>query len=369
MVGEGDKIVAESSEMKRKCIAVEGSSKKMKNIAEPKLEVNDVRITNTEKNVAYTEGLFENCQSQGQKANEDDDFEHPVIHQSNLIITVQESLVDDDSSSKLKKKKITVCASSSKTCEIDVNDDDVELKDEDWQKIDEIAAVVLANHKLEEAITDDEVTTDAPLKRQKKPAALLQSPWVNQYDSVVGTSTVGTTKRVLKGTPALKVGLFSPYGSYVEAFESWYKQRLVTKKNQVRGLYVDFSKDPLVLVKQTSLLSYPIGLYMPCNTSWREVDHVRMPLRMYNSAHWILCHFDIKEMYLNIYNSYTKIVKESVVLEAVRPFSVMIPYLLFHIGFFEGKNIPEHEALKPLVVKMVPKLQQQNNELVFFLII
>ncbi|KAL2492296.1 DUF1985 domain-containing protein [Abeliophyllum distichum] len=233
-----------------------------------KLEVNDVRITNTEKNAAYTEGLFVNCQSEGQNANEDDDFEHPVIHQSNLMITAPESLVGDDSSSKLKKKKIrrsesnedilkrlaeievklqsneeilkrlaeieakvesndiilkrltdieskiqsneeiqnrlaelemkndaenvandtmdlkknltdcpsfllgiefditgksiegpaeinvekTVCASSSKTCEIDVNDDDVELKDEDWQKIDEIAAAVLAKHKLEEAI-------------------------------------------------------------------------------------------------------------------------------------------------------------------------------------------------------------------------
>ncbi|KAL2486755.1 Uncharacterized protein Adt_31511 [Abeliophyllum distichum] len=549
MVGEGDIIVAESSEMKRKYIAVEGSSKKMKNTAEPKLEVNDVRITNTEKNAAYTEGLFVNCQSEGQNANEDDDFEHPGIHQSNLMITAPESLVGDDSSSKLKKKKIRrsesnedilkclaeievilqsneeilkrladieakvesndiilkrltdieskiqsneeiqnrlaelemkvqsniqiekqikeleekndaenvandtmdlkknltdcpsfslgiefdmtgksiegpaeidveksidediinfneedwkivddvaahslakkmhqniVCASSSKTCEIDVNDDDVELKDEDWQKIDEIAAAVLAKHKLEETITDDEVTPDAPLKRQKKPATLLQSPWVNQYNSAVGTSTVGTstvgtTKRVLKGTSAFKVGLFSPCRSDVEAFESWYKQGLVTKKkvkhfdkenitispcfyfidiaisskmwwlelvttnealddtkllrygpgikinatttdfafdSQVRGLYDDFSKDPLVLVKQTSLLSYPIGLYMPCNTSWREVDHVLMPLRMYNSAHWILCHFDIKEMCLNIYNSYTKIVKGPVVFEA-----------------------------------------------------
>ncbi|KAL2458517.1 Uncharacterized protein Adt_45883 [Abeliophyllum distichum] len=132
--------------------------------------------------------------------------------------------------------------------------------------------------------------------------------------------------------------------------------------SQVRGLYDDFLKDPLVLVKQTSLFSYPIGLYMPCNTSWREVDHVLMPLRMYNSAHWILCHFDNKEMCLNIYNSYTKIVKEPVVLEAVRPFLVMIPYLLFHTGFFEGKNIPEQEALKPLVVKMVPKLPQQKND-------
>ncbi|KAL2493031.1 Ulp1 protease family [Abeliophyllum distichum] len=362
-----------------------------------KLEVNDVRITDTEKNAAYIDGLFVNCQSEGQNANEDDDFEHPVIHQSNLMITAPESLVGDDSSSNLKKKKIndaenvvndtmdlkknlTDCPCFSLGIEFDVtgksiegpaeinvekslDEDIINFNEEDWKIVDDVAAHSLAKKMHQN--TDDEVTPDAPLKRQKKPATLLQSPWVNQYDSAVGTSTVGTstvgtTKRVLKGTSAFKVGMFSPCGSDVEAFESWYKQGLVTKK--IRGLYDDFSKDLLVLVKQTSLLSYPIGLYMPCNTSWREVDHVLMPLRMYNSAHWILCHFDIKEMCLNIYNSYTKIVKEPVVLEAVRRFSVMIPYLLFHTGFFEGKNIPEQEALKPLVVKMVPKLQQQKND-------
>ncbi|KAL2471409.1 hypothetical protein Adt_39545 [Abeliophyllum distichum] len=283
-----------------------------------------------EKNVIYTEGLFKNCQSQRQNANEDDDLEHPIIHQSKLMITVQESLVGNDSSSKLKKKKIrhsesnekilkrlaeievklqsneeilnrlveievkvesndiilkrltnielkiqsneeiqnrlaelemkvqsnirtekqikeledkvksneeilerveiveskTDCASSSKTCEIDVNDDEIELKDENWQKIDEIAAA-----------TDDEFTLDAHLKRQKKPATLLLSPWVNQYDSAVGTSTVGTTKHVVKGTYAIKIGLCSPCGSDMEAFESWYKQGLVTKNGDY-GIYV-----------------------------------------------------------------------------------------------------------------------------------
>ncbi|KAL2512969.1 Ulp1 protease family [Abeliophyllum distichum] len=48
----------------------------------------------------------------------------------------------------------------------------------------------------------------------------------------MGTFTVGTTERVLKGTSAFKVELFSPCGSDVEAFESWYKQGLVTKKSK-----------------------------------------------------------------------------------------------------------------------------------------
>ncbi|KAL2492280.1 hypothetical protein Adt_27908 [Abeliophyllum distichum] len=162
MIGEGEKVIAESSTMKRKCLSVEGSSKKMKNIVQSKLEVNDVRIIDAEKDVAYTEVLFENSKSEGQNANNNNDFEHPVTHPSKLIIKVQESLVGDDISSKLKKKKTT----------------------------------------------DDEVTPDAPLKRQKKPAALLHYPWVNQYDSIVGTSMVGTTtKYVVKGKFAFKIEL------------------------------------------------------------------------------------------------------------------------------------------------------------------
>ncbi|KAL2545339.1 hypothetical protein Fot_14572 [Forsythia ovata] len=42
--------------------------------------------------------------------------------------------------------------------------------------------------------------------------------------------------------------------------------------------------------------------------------------------------------------------------------NLMIPHLLYNTGFFDGKNIPEKEALKPLVVKLVPKLPQQKNE-------
>ncbi|KAL2469743.1 hypothetical protein Adt_37879 [Abeliophyllum distichum] len=157
MVGEGNIIVAESSEMKRKYIAVEGSSKKMKNTAEPKLEVNDVRITNTEKNAAYTEGLFVNCQSEGQNANEDDDFEHPVIHQSNLMITAPESLVGDDSSSKLKKKKIRRSESNEDIlkhlAEIEVK---LQSNEEILKCLAEIEAKVESNDIILKRLTDIE---------------------------------------------------------------------------------------------------------------------------------------------------------------------------------------------------------------------
>ncbi|KAL2505100.1 hypothetical protein Adt_20721 [Abeliophyllum distichum] len=68
-------------------------------------EVNDVRPTDAEKEEAFIDGLFVNCKSQGKDANDDDDFEHHVIHELKVMIAAQEPLVGDVSSSKLKKKK------------------------------------------------------------------------------------------------------------------------------------------------------------------------------------------------------------------------------------------------------------------------
>ncbi|CAA2994204.1 Ulp1 protease family, C-terminal catalytic domain containing [Olea europaea subsp. europaea] len=158
--------------------------------------------------------------------------------------------------------------------------EEVELKDDVWEKVVEVTAAIEAETEIEEGnarIIDIEAETpDMHLKRQKKPGVLLQSPWVNEFDS-----TSGTKKRVVKGTFAFPVGVGPPMAHDVDAFELWFNKGLVVRK--------------------------------------------------------------------------------ALVLEAIKPFSDIIPHLLFHTGFFEGKGISEEEALKPLVVKMVPKLPQQNN--------
>ncbi|CAA3012814.1 Hypothetical predicted protein [Olea europaea subsp. europaea] len=66
-------------------------------------------------------------------------------------------------------------------------------------------------------------------------------------------------------------------------------------------------------------------------------------------------------MCLNVYNSYNKVVRKALVLEAIKSFSDIIPHLLFYTSFFEGKGISEEDVLKPLFVKMVPKLSQKNS--------
>ncbi|CAA2961370.1 Hypothetical predicted protein [Olea europaea subsp. europaea] len=77
-----------------------------------------------------------------------------------------------------------------------------------------------------EIIDIDDETLDMHLKRQKKPRVLLQSPWVNEFDS-----TSGTKKRVVKGTFAFAVGVGPLMACDVDAFELWFNKGLV-KKNK-----------------------------------------------------------------------------------------------------------------------------------------
>lgn len=116
-------------------------------------------------------------------------------------------------------------------CRFEVLDNEFDLKDEVWEKVVEVTAAIEAETRMEEENIetidiDDDVTPDIPLKRQKKPAALLQSPWVNEYDS-----TSGTKKRIVKGTFAFRVGLGPPMGNDVDAFELWFAKGL-NKKNK-----------------------------------------------------------------------------------------------------------------------------------------
>ncbi|CAA3009057.1 Hypothetical predicted protein [Olea europaea subsp. europaea] len=76
--------------------------------------------------------------------------------------------------------------------------EEVELKDDVWEKVVEVTAAIEVETEIEEGnariIDIDDETPDMHLKRQKKPGVLLQSPWVNEFDS-----TSGTKKRVVKG--------------------------------------------------------------------------------------------------------------------------------------------------------------------------
>ncbi|KAL2506126.1 Ulp1 protease family [Abeliophyllum distichum] len=101
--------------------------------------------------------------------------------------------------------------------------------------------------------------------------------------------------------------------------------------SMVRGIYPAVVENSNVLARQISLLEYPLGEYMHCNTPWTEVDHVLMPIRMGVRAHWILGHLDIRNMYINVYNSCSDTIRDREVIVDIQPFAFVIPHLMANI--------------------------------------
>ncbi|CAA2976311.1 Hypothetical predicted protein [Olea europaea subsp. europaea] len=133
------------------------------------------------------------------------------------------------------KKDVEDVASPSNEGRIELLEE-VELKDDVWEKVVEVTAAIEAETEIEEGnveiIDIDDETPDMHLKRQKKPGVLLQPPWVNEFDS-----TSGTKKCIVKGTFAFPVGVGSPMARDVDAFELWFNKRLVKKNNGNCGIY------------------------------------------------------------------------------------------------------------------------------------
>ncbi|CAA2982157.1 Hypothetical predicted protein [Olea europaea subsp. europaea] len=111
---------------------------------------------------------------------------------------------------------------------IELLDKEVELIDDIWEKVVEVTAAIEAKTRIEEGkvetIDIDNVTLDMHLKKQKKPGVLFQSPWLNEFDYMLGTK-----KRIVKGTFAFPVGVGPPMAHDVDALEFWFNKGLINK--------------------------------------------------------------------------------------------------------------------------------------------
>ncbi|KAL2486074.1 Ulp1 protease family [Abeliophyllum distichum] len=129
----------------------------------------------------------------------------------------------------------------------------------------------------------------------------------------------------------------------------------------IRKIFKTISVDDNAIADEVTLLEYPLGDYMHCNTPWRDIDHVLMPIMMEDHAHWILGHFDLNKKCLNIYNSYGFRIKDRQLVEDVQAFAVVIPHLLVNIGFWKSNLVDGKEHIEPLDVNIIQHLPQQQN--------
>ncbi|KAL2469615.1 Ulp1 protease family [Abeliophyllum distichum] len=131
--------------------------------------------------------------------------------------------------------------------------------------------------------------------------------------------------------------------------------------SMVRGIYPAVVENSNALARQVSLLEYPQGEYMHCNTPWAEVDHVLMPIRMGVHAHWILVHLDIRNRCLNVYNSCCATLRDGEVRADVQPFALVIPHLMANIDVWQPVIVNGIQRIEPLVVNLVHDIPQQSN--------
>ncbi|XP_060959836.1 uncharacterized protein LOC133030886 [Cannabis sativa] len=111
--------------------------------------------------------------------------------------------------------------------------------------------------------------------------------------------------------------------------------------SQIFELYNEFvasGENVDSIKKDSKAAAYIAGFYMLCNKPWAELDFVLMPVNVIVLAHWILCILDIKMRCLKVLNSMRFGRYKNNSESFVRAFAVIIPILLSHVNFYEGRN-------------------------------
>ncbi|KAM6586982.1 hypothetical protein CsatA_009587 [Cannabis sativa] len=111
--------------------------------------------------------------------------------------------------------------------------------------------------------------------------------------------------------------------------------------SQIFDLYNEFvasGENVDSIKKDSKAAAYIAGFYMLCNKPWAELDFVLMPVNVIVLAHWILCILDIKMRCLKVLNSMRFGRYKNNSESFVRAFAVIIPILLSHVNFYEGKK-------------------------------
>ncbi|KAM6542574.1 hypothetical protein CsatB_007021 [Cannabis sativa] len=111
--------------------------------------------------------------------------------------------------------------------------------------------------------------------------------------------------------------------------------------SQIFDLYSEFvasGENVDSIKKDSKAAAYIAGFYMLCNKPWAELDFVLMPVNVIVLAHWILCILDIKMRCLKVLNSMRFGRYKNNSESFFRAFAVIIPILLSHVNFYEGRK-------------------------------
>ncbi|XP_019259517.1 PREDICTED: uncharacterized protein LOC109237646 [Nicotiana attenuata] len=133
----------------------------------------------------------------------------------------------------------------------------------------------------------------------------------------------------------------------------------------ISNLYKEFlekNRDMNLITETDPIAEYILGYFLRCNVPWSTVDEVLFPINLSDKWHWILARLSFKDLRIYVYDSMSGARQNSAVRRSVERYSVLLPYFLHRIGFWDTKENPMGiPANDPFEIHVVDGLPTQDN--------
>ncbi|XP_075074748.1 uncharacterized protein LOC142162309 [Nicotiana tabacum] len=215
-------------------------------------------------------------------------------------------------------------------------------------------------------IQTDVETTHAVFARRRRPAAVKQSPYRNDWQS--GISAVGGSSKVIKGrfpfvndiSETVDFKLTTAFSNFVEA------------NMQLGKVFTEFvkgGKQDHLIDRSDDIMEYMKGFRMHCNTSWYQVDHIIFPINLAEIWHWILGCVSFHKRCFYVYDSLRSRKHKKAIQKVAEAYAVLIPLFLVSIEFYNQRSdiVVENglhmgnKFTDPFEIELITNLSTQQN--------
>ncbi|XP_070034961.1 uncharacterized protein [Nicotiana tomentosiformis] len=133
----------------------------------------------------------------------------------------------------------------------------------------------------------------------------------------------------------------------------------------ISNLYKKFlekKRDMNLIIETDPIVEYILGYFLRCNVPWCTVDEVLFPINLSDKWHWILARLSFKDLRIYIYDSMSGARQNSAVRRSIEPYSVLLPYFLHRIGFWDTKENPMGiSTIDSFEIHVIDGLPTQDN--------
>ncbi|XP_075099421.1 uncharacterized protein LOC142176205 [Nicotiana tabacum] len=274
-------------------------------------------------------------------------------------------------------------------------------------------------------IQTDVETTPAIFARRRRPAAVKQSPYRNDWQS--GISAVGGSSKVIKGrfpfvneiSETVDFKLTTAFSNFVEANmqlgecevylpgdqklepcfdfeveqiddktffhilnyssrplssseegEIWFSNTLFN--NIIQRVFTEFvkgGKQDHLTDRSDDIMECMKGFRMHCNTPWHQVDHAIFPINLVEIWHWILWCVSFHKRCFYVYDSLRSRKHKKAIQKVAEAYAVLIPLFLVSTEFYNQRSdiVVKNglhmgkKLIDPFEIELITNLPTQQN--------